>query len=88
LRQSARIAFVECGEWCPLQLPPHLGVLGGVLAAVTAAVVMLAGASVAWADHTHVLILPNGKCAILAAENEKYQILPSVLSVTPERRRR
>ena len=45
-----------------------------------AAVVMLAGASVAWADHTHVLILPDGKCAIPAAEgNEKYQILPSVL---------
>ena len=32
------------------------------------------------ADHTHVLILPNGKCAILAAAgNEKYLILPSVL---------
>jgi hypothetical protein len=51
-----------------------------VLVAVMAAVVMLAGASVARADHTHVLILPNGKCAILAAAgNEKYQILPSVL---------
>jgi hypothetical protein len=35
---------------------------------------------VARADHTHVLILPNGKCAILAAEgNEKYLILPTVL---------
>jgi hypothetical protein len=45
-----------------------------------AAVVLLAGASVAGADHTHVLILPNGKCAILAAKgNEKYQILPDVL---------
>jgi hypothetical protein len=32
------------------------------------------------ADHTHVLILPNGKCAILAADgNEKYLILPSVI---------
>jgi hypothetical protein len=51
-----------------------------VLVAVIAAVVMLAGASVARADHTHVLILPNGKCAILAAAgNEKYQILPAVL---------
>ena len=51
-----------------------------VLVAVMAALIMLAGASVARADHTHVLILPNGKCAILAAEgNEKYQILPSVL---------
>jgi hypothetical protein len=51
-----------------------------VLVAVIAAVVTLAGASVARADHTHVLILPNGKCAILAANgNEKYQILPAVL---------
>ena len=45
-----------------------------------AAVIFLAGASVARADHTHVLILPNGHCAILAAAgNEKYQILPDVL---------
>ena len=45
-----------------------------------AAVIFLAGASVARADHTHVLILPNGNCAILAAAgNEKYQILPDVL---------
>jgi hypothetical protein len=45
-----------------------------------AAVCLLAGATVAKADHTHVLILPNGKCAILAAAgNEKYQILPDVL---------
>jgi hypothetical protein len=41
---------------------------------------VLAGASLARADHTHVLALPNGKCAILAAEgNEKYLILPAVL---------
>jgi hypothetical protein len=40
----------------------------------------LAGASAARADHMHVLILPNGNCAILAAKgNEKYQILPDVL---------
>jgi hypothetical protein len=40
----------------------------------------LAAASVARADHTHVLLLPNGKCAILAAGgNEKYVILPDVL---------
>jgi hypothetical protein len=59
-----------------------------VLVAAMAAVVMLAGANVAWADHTHVLILPNGKCAILAAEgNEKYQILPSVFSATTHGRR-
>jgi hypothetical protein len=45
-----------------------------------ASVFVLIGASVATADHTHVLILPNGKCAILAAQgNEKYQILPTVL---------
>lgn len=45
-----------------------------------AGVFLLAGASVARADHTHVLILPNGSCAILAAQgNEKYQILPDVL---------
>jgi hypothetical protein len=44
------------------------------------ALCFLAGASVARADHTHVLILPNGSCAILAAAgNEKYQILPDVL---------
>ena len=52
----------------------------GVLVAALAALLALAGASVARADHTHVLILPNGNCAILAAEgNEKYQILPDVL---------
>ena len=43
-------------------------------------VFMLAGASAAQADHTHVLILPNGNCAILAANgNEKYLVLPEVL---------
>lgn len=51
-----------------------------MLVAGVGAVIMLTGASVAWANHTHVLILPNGKCAILAANgNEKYQILPAVL---------
>jgi hypothetical protein len=51
-----------------------------VLACGVAAALLLAGASVAKADHTHVLILPNGNCAILAANgNEKYQILPDVL---------
>ena len=44
------------------------------------AVLVLAGASVARADHTHALILPNGACAILAADgNEKYLVLPDVL---------
>ena len=44
------------------------------------AVCFLAGASVARADHTHVLVLPNGNCAVLAAGgNEKYQVLPDVL---------
>ena len=51
----------------------------GLIAATTAALV-LSGAGVARADHTHVLILPNGNCAILAAEgDEKYLIMPSVL---------
>ena len=51
-----------------------------VVAGIAAAFVLLAGATTAAADHTHVLILPNGTCAILAAEgNEKYLILPSVL---------
>ena len=44
------------------------------------AMCLLAGGGVARADHTHVLILSNGKCAILAANgNEKYRILPDVL---------
>ena len=51
----------------------------GLIAATTAALV-LAGAGVARADHTHVLILPNGSCAILAESgNEKDLILPSTL---------
>jgi hypothetical protein len=51
-----------------------------LIAGLTTLVLVLAAASVARADHTHVLILPNGKCAILAAEGkEKYEILPSVL---------
>lgn len=51
-----------------------------VFVAVLAVVLALAGASAARADHTHVLILPNGNCAILAAKgNEKYVILPDVL---------
>jgi hypothetical protein len=51
-----------------------------LLVAGVAATFLLAGANVARADHTHVLILPNGNCAILtAAGNEKYQILPEVL---------
>jgi hypothetical protein len=51
----------------------------GLIAATTAALV-LAGAGMARADHTHVLILPNGNCAILSANgNEKYLVMPSVL---------
>jgi hypothetical protein len=50
------------------------------LVAAMAAAMLLGSAGVARADHTHVLILPNGSCAILAANgNEKYQILPAVL---------
>lgn len=51
-----------------------------LLALGVAMVLMLAGASAARADHTHVLILPNGSCAILAAHGkEKYVVLPDVL---------
>ena len=51
-----------------------------VLVLGIATLFLLAGAGVARADHTHVLILPNGKCAILAAVgNEKYLSLPAVL---------
>jgi hypothetical protein len=51
-----------------------------VLVAAMTAAMLLGSAGVARADHTHVLILPNGKCAILAQDgNEKYVILPSVL---------
>lgn len=50
------------------------------LVAAMAAALLLGSAGVARADHTHVLILPNGKCAILAQNgNEKYVVLPSVL---------
>jgi hypothetical protein len=50
------------------------------LVAAMAAAMLVGSAGVARADHTHVLILPNGKCAILSAEgSEKYVILPSVL---------
>jgi hypothetical protein len=51
----------------------------GVVTGVTV-LLMLGIAGVARADHTHVLILPNGSCAILAANgNEKYLIMPDVL---------
>ena len=51
-----------------------------LLVAGLATVFVFAAASTARADHTHVLILPNGKCAILAAAgNEKFRILPDVL---------
>ena len=50
-----------------------------LLAFILAMAFVLAWASVARADHTHVLILPNGNCAILAAGDEKFVILPEVL---------
>jgi hypothetical protein len=51
-----------------------------MLVAGMASLFLLAGVSLARADHTHVLILPNGNCAILAAQgNEQYLILPTVL---------
>lgn len=54
-----------------MRLPMALGM---------AVVLVFAGASVARADHTHVLTLPNGSCAILAAKgNEKHVVLPDGL---------
>jgi hypothetical protein len=51
----------------------------GLVAGMTATLIV-AGSGVAGADHTHVLILPNGNCAIVSESgNEKYQILPDVL---------
>ena len=51
-----------------------------MLMSMLAATMLLGGAGAALADHTHVLILPNGKCAVLSQRgNEKYLILPSVL---------
>jgi hypothetical protein len=51
-----------------------------MLVSTLAAGMLLGGAGAALADHTHVLILPNGNCAILAQSgNEKYLVLPSVL---------
>ena len=51
----------------------------GLVTAMTAAM-LISSVGVARADHRHVLILPNGNCAILAADgNEKYLIMPSVL---------
>src|SRR5918994_4648099 len=51
-----------------------------VLVVGMATLFLLVGAGVARADHRHVLILPNGNCAILAEEgNERYLIMPSVL---------
>jgi hypothetical protein len=51
-----------------------------MLIGILASAAILGSAGAALADHTHVLILPNGKCAILAqGGNEKYLVLPSVL---------
>ena len=51
-----------------------------MLAAVGAAALLFGGAGTALADHTHVLILKNGNCVILAESgNEKFVVLPSVL---------
>lgn len=51
-----------------------------LLVTTATAALALAAAGPAIANHTHVLILPNGKCAILAAGGgEKYLILPDVL---------
>lgn len=49
----------------------------GMLVAAMAAVLLVGTAGIAQADHTHVRILPNGDCVILAADgNEKHVVLP------------
>ncbi len=49
--------------------------------------VMVIGASAAQADHTHVMVLGNGKCVVLAANGgEKYVRLPHADGY-PENRR-
>ncbi|WP_345208555.1 hypothetical protein [Fodinibacter luteus] len=51
------------------------------------ALVMVVGASAAHADHTHVRVLGNGKCVVLAANGgEKYVQLPHADGF-PENRR-
>lgn len=52
-----------------------------------AGVLVLAGAGAAQADHTHVRVLGNGQCVILAADGgEKYVQLPHAEEF-PENRR-
>src|SRR5918996_2290781 len=60
------------------QVDDKRGSMRRMLVSTLAAAMLLGGAGAALADHTHVLILPNGNCAILAQNgNEKYTILPS-----------
>jgi hypothetical protein len=61
-----------------------------VLVVSIATLFLLVGAGVARADHTHVLILPNGNCAILAADGEREVSDPpgGAVQQQPERRRR
>jgi hypothetical protein len=49
--------------------------------------VMVAGAGAARADHTHVRVLGNGACVVLAANGgEKYVQLPHAEEFPPNRR--
>lgn len=56
-------------------------------AAVLSGLLVLASANAAQADHTHVRVLGNGQCVILAADGgEKYVQLPHA-EAFPENRR-
>jgi hypothetical protein len=55
--------------------------------AVLSGLLVLAGAGAAQADHTHVRVLGNGHCVILAADGgEKYVQLPHAASFADGRR--
>lgn len=54
---------------------------------ILSGIVVLVGASAAQADHTHVRVLGNGMCVVLAADGgEKYVQLPHA-DAFPENRR-
>jgi hypothetical protein len=55
--------------------------------AVLSGLLVLAGGGAAQADHTHVRVLGNGKCVVLAADGgEKYVQLPHADSFQDNRR--
>ena len=57
-----------------------------LLVSAVAAVCFLAGAEVARADHTHVLILPNGSCAIALSAKSKISPYAEALEIHRLRR--